>query len=96
VVGFVAEWLEGTRTAEPGDIDGCKKALSRLHELGIKLVDINKHNFLVRDGNDVVLVDFEFAERDCPLSQLEDEMSRLKSSLEDTSFRGGVEPIHDS
>lgn len=31
-------------------MDGCKKALGRLHELGIKLVDINKHNFLVWDG----------------------------------------------
>ncbi|TWU71609.1 hypothetical protein ED733_000436 [Metarhizium rileyi] len=95
VVGFVAEWLEGARAAGPGDVNDCKKALGRLHELGIKLGDINKHNFLVRDGHDVVLVDFEMAKRDCPPPELEDEMSALKSSLEGTSYRGGVEPIHE-
>lgn len=91
VVGFVAEWVEGARAAEPADIDGCKKALGRLHELGIKLGDINKHNFLVRDGHaDVVLVDFETAKRNCSPQELEDEMSALKSNLEDMSGRGGV------
>lgn len=81
VVGFVAEWFEGARAAGPGDIDGCKNVFGRLHELGIKLGDINKHNFLVRDGHDVVLVDFETAKRDYSPPQLEDEMSALKSSL---------------
>lgn len=91
VVGFVAEWVEGARAAEPADIDGCKKALGRLHELGIKLGDINKHNFLVRDGHaDVVLVDFETVKRNCSPQELEDEMSALKSNLEDMSGRGGV------
>ena len=99
VVGFVAEWVEGARAAEPEDIDGCRKGLGRLHELGIKMEDINKFNFLVRDGHDVVLVDFETAKRDCSPQELEEEMSGLKSSLEDTSFRGGmevdVEPAHE-
>ncbi|KAK0392555.1 hypothetical protein NLU13_2050 [Sarocladium strictum] len=72
-----------------------RKALGRLHELGIKLGDINKHNFLVRDGHDVVLVDFETAKRDCSPLELEDEMSTLMSSLEGTSFRGGVEPAYE-
>jgi hypothetical protein len=94
VVGFVAEWLEGARAAGPGDLEGCKKVLGRLHKLGIKLGDINKHNFLVRDGHDVVLVDFETAKRDCGPQELEAEARALKSSLEDTSFRGGVEPVH--
>ncbi|OAQ96889.1 hypothetical protein LLEC1_05319 [Akanthomyces lecanii] len=95
VVGFVTEWLEHARAAGPGDLDGCSKALGRLHELGIKLGDVNKHNFLVRDGHDVVLVDFEVAKRDCSSLELEDEMRALKSSLEDTSYRGGIEPIHE-
>ncbi|KND89968.1 hypothetical protein TOPH_05329 [Tolypocladium ophioglossoides CBS 100239] len=90
VVGFVAGWLECARAAGPGDIDDCEKASDRLHELGIKLGDINKHNFLVRDGND----DFDMAKRDCSPPELEDEMSALKSNLESTSFRGGVEPVH--
>ncbi|KAH6969347.1 hypothetical protein DER45DRAFT_549034 [Fusarium avenaceum] len=95
VVGFVAEWIEGARAAGSADIDGCKKALGRLHELGIKLGDINKHNFLVWDGHDVVLVDFETAKRGCSPSELEEEMSALRSSLESTSFRGGVEIVHE-
>jgi predicted Ser/Thr protein kinase len=95
VVGFVVEWVQGARAAGSGDIKSCKKALGRLHELGIKFGDINKHNFLVRDGHDVVLVDFETAKHDCSPQELEDEMSAFKSSLEDTSFRGGVEPVHE-
>lgn len=85
VVGFVIEWVQGVRAAGSGDIESCKKALGRLHELGIKFGDINKHNFLVRDRHDVVLVDFETAKHDCSLQELEDEMSALKSSLEGTS-----------
>jgi len=27
VVGFVAEWVQDTRAAGPGDFDGCRKAL---------------------------------------------------------------------
>lgn len=95
VVGFVAEWVEGARAAGPGDLDGCRKALGRLHELGIKLGDINKHNFLVRDGHDVVLVDFETAKLDCPPSELADEMSALQTSLESMSFRDGVKAVYN-
>lgn len=95
VIGFVVEWVQGARAAGSEDVQGCRKALGRLHELGIKSGDINKHNFLVRDGHDVVLVDFEMAKHDCSPQELEDEMSALESSLEDTSFRGGVEAIHE-
>ncbi|KAK0109554.1 hypothetical protein ONS95_002240 [Cadophora gregata] len=95
VVGFVVEWVQGARAAGSGDIDSCKKALGRLHELGIKFGDINKHNFLVRDGHDVLLVDFETAKHNCLPQELEDEMKALESSLEDTSFRSGVGPIDE-
>lgn len=66
--------------------------MGQLHELEIKLGDINKHNFLVREGHDVVLIDFECAKK-CSLQELEDEMNGLKGSLEDPSFRGGVEVV---
>jgi hypothetical protein len=89
VVGFVAEWVQDARSAGPGDLESCRKALGRLHELGIKLGDTNKHNFLVREGHDVVLVDFE----KCSPQELEDEMNALQESLEDPSFRGGVEVV---
>ncbi|KAM0302641.1 hypothetical protein HYE67_009746 [Fusarium culmorum] len=95
VVGFVTEWVEGARAAKSMDIDDCKKALGRLHELGIKLGDINKYNFLVRDGHDVVLVDFETAKQNCSPLELKDEMSALEGSLESKSFRGGVERVYE-
>ncbi len=41
------------------------------------------------------LVDFEMAKHNCSLQELIGEMSALKSSLEDTGFRGGVEPVHE-
>ena len=94
VIGFVVEWLQGARAARSGDLEGCKKALERLHELGIKSGDINKHNFLVRDGHDVVLVDFEMAKRS-PAEELEDEMSVLEASLEGPSFKGGREVLQE-
>ncbi|KAG6046285.1 hypothetical protein E4U39_001491 [Claviceps sp. Clav50 group G5] len=67
VIGFVAEWVGGARSAEPRDLDDCKKALARLHQLGIKHGDINKYNFLVREGHDVVLIDFEMSKLDCSM-----------------------------
>ncbi|KAF5000135.1 hypothetical protein FGRMN_1949 [Fusarium graminum] len=95
VVGFVAEWIDGARIAEPSDIEGCQKALGNLHQLGVKMGDVNKHNFLVRDCNDVVLVDFETAELNSSMLELEEEMNALKSSLEDTSGRGKAAMVED-
>lgn len=94
VVGFVVEWIEDARSAGPGDFESCREALGRLHELGMKLGDINKHNFLVREGCDVVLIDFETAKK-CSAQELKDEMNNLKQSLEDPCFRGGVETIYE-
>lgn len=94
VVGFVTEWVQDARAAGPGDLESCKKALGRLHELGIKHGDTNKYNFLVREGHDVVLVDFETAKK-CSPQEIEVEMNALNESLEDPSFRGGVRVIHE-
>ena len=51
--------------------------------------DLNKHNFLVR-GGEVVLVDFETAERTEDEGKLEREYRRLEASLGDPSTWGGV------
>jgi hypothetical protein len=90
VVGFALECVKDVRHAGPDDFESCKKALGRLHKLGIKHNDINKHNFLVREGYDTLLIDFEFAEQDCPSKELEEEMSGLERSLNDPSTRGGI------
>ncbi|KAG5954421.1 hypothetical protein E4U58_007630 [Claviceps cyperi] len=91
IIGFIVEWLGGSRSAEPRNPGDCKKVLARLHQLGIKHGDINKHNFPdgpVQDGQ-VVLADFEAARRDFSHVELEDEMNALKDSLESTDARGG-------
>lgn len=63
-------------------------ALSKLHELGIKHGDINKHNFLIRDG-EVTVVDFDMAVKVGDVKELEHEMENLRGQLMDTSGRGG-------
>lgn len=95
VIGFVTEWIEDARAAGLEDIDGCRKALSQLHKLGIRHGDINKYNFLVKEGQDVILIDFEVAEQDSTLEELEEEMSTLENHLADKSFRGGIEVISE-
>lgn len=94
-VGSFTEWIQGTRAVESKDIDGCKKALSRLHELSIKHGDVNRLNFLVRNENEVVLIDFEMSIRSCPVARLHDEASSFQSSPEDSGFRCGVCPINE-
>ncbi|RKU42300.1 hypothetical protein DL546_002367 [Coniochaeta pulveracea] len=81
--GRDGRWLASLLTALGARPKGRgARAYRRLPELGIKLGDINKHNFLVRDGHDVVLVDFETAKCGCSPTELDDEMDSLKSSLE--------------
>lgn len=89
VIGFVMEFVDGARTAEPGDLAACQSILARLHALGIKHGDINKHNFLVKNGT-VVLVDFETAQKCSVKEELESEYRRLEQSLKDPSRKGGV------
>ncbi len=59
VIGFLMEYVAG-RAAEVEDLEWCQSVLARLHGLGLKHGDINKHNFLIRAGTgEAVLVDFE-------------------------------------
>lgn len=86
MVGFVVEWVEGVRVVGLVDYDGCKKVLGWLYEFGIKFGDVNKYNFFVRDGYDVLLVDFEMVKWDCLFFELEEEMRVLKSSFGGEDF----------
>ncbi|KAG6818600.1 hypothetical protein H0H93_003603 [Arthromyces matolae] len=92
VVGFIVECVQDARIAEPGDLESCRKALGRLHEVGIKHGDINKHNFLVQEDHNVILIDFETSKQ-CSSQELKDEMNALKESLEDLDIRGGREVL---
>lgn len=89
--GFLMDLVEGVHTAGQEDLGVFQGLLSKLHGLGLKHGDINKHKFLV--GNErVVMVDFETTKECNVKEELEEEYSRLEESLMDPSFRGGIGP----
>lgn len=88
VIGFLIARVADCRHATPEDFPLCHLALSKLHKLGIKHGDINKHNFLIHDGK-ATLVDFDNASRPASQDELEAELHELQDQLRDTSGRGG-------
>ena len=91
VIGFIIEKVVGGKHATPDDLSLCETTLSRLHRLGIKHGDINKHNFLIHDGR-ATLIDFDTAMRDSKEEDLAAEFQSLLEHLEDTSGKGGRLP----
>lgn len=76
VIGFIMEKVVGGKHAKPEDLSLCQAALSRLHRLGIKHGDVNKHNFLIHDGR-ATLIDFDNATQD---SKEEDLVAEFQST----------------
>ncbi|KAI1107746.1 alpha-galactosidase a precursor [Jackrogersella minutella] len=93
VIGFLLENISGS-TAEVKDLEKCQRVLKKLHALGIKHGDTNKHNFLIRDGEeDAVLIDFEGAIRCQDEKELSGELEGLQEQLEENTGRGGFGSI---
>ncbi|KAI1399367.1 alpha-galactosidase A precursor [Hypoxylon fuscum] len=88
VIGFILSNISECRHATIEDYALCYEALSKLHRLGIKHGDINKHNFLVHDGK-AALIDFDTSSREAQADELEGELRELGDQLRDTSGRGG-------
>ncbi|KAF5127400.1 hypothetical protein E5D57_008330 [Metarhizium anisopliae] len=88
VIGFVMARVDDCRHATPEDYTLCYRALSKLHQLGIKHGDTNKHNFLIHQGK-ATLIDFDNASRGASAQELETELGGLRSQLSDMSGRGG-------
>lgn len=88
VIGFMMECIADFRHATPDDFDLCRLALTKLHTLGIKHGDVNKHNFLVRNEK-VTPIDFDCASRTVDPDVLEREVEDLQCQLRGTSGRGG-------
>jgi tRNA A-37 threonylcarbamoyl transferase component Bud32 len=82
------ERIKDARHAGPQDLESCRKALSRLHCLGIHHGDTNRFNFLIR-GSQAVLIDFDSARKCGDPDALQKELEHLPNSLEDLSRRGG-------
>ena len=87
VIGFVIERIGGGH-ATPEDLPLCQRALTRLHDLGIKHGDINKHNFLIRAG-EAIMIDFDNASLCNDAEERSRELQRLEAELRSTSGRGG-------
>jgi Lipopolysaccharide kinase (Kdo/WaaP) family len=90
-IGFLIDLVQGARAAGQEDLAVCQRVLSKLHGLGLRHGDINKHNFLVGNGS-VVMIDFETTKECDVKEELEEEYSRLEESLVDPSYRGGIGP----
>ncbi|KAI0815382.1 alpha-galactosidase a precursor [Xylaria sp. FL0064] len=90
VIGFLIENVPG-HTAKIEDLDKCQRVLKRLHALGLKHGDVNKHNFLIRDGKEeAVLVDFETTVRCQDEKELLGESEELREKLEENNGKGGI------
>ena len=94
-IGFIMERITDFEHAGPEHLALCQQALSKLHTLGIKHGDINKHNILIRDQQ-AILIDFEGAAWCDDAEALRDELEKLPQELRDTSGRGGIIFENDS
>ncbi|KAK4997906.1 hypothetical protein LTR66_002766 [Elasticomyces elasticus] len=92
VIGFLMERITDGHHASPKDLSSCQEILSKLHRLGIKHGDINKHNFIIHDGR-ANLLDFECARKCEDREILGEEFEMLAERLGDTSGRGGSEVV---
>ncbi|KAF1918832.1 alpha-galactosidase A precursor [Ampelomyces quisqualis] len=89
VIGFAMSKIEEARHAALDDLDICRQALRRLHTLGIKHGDTNKHNFLIQPHG-VTMIDLDFAQQNATKEELDEELYGLEQQLADTSGKGGV------
>ena len=94
VIGFAISKIKEARHATPDDLDVCRQALRRLHALGVKHGDTNKHNFLIHPHG-VTMIDLDFAEQNAMEAELNEELYGLEQQLADTSGKGGVYKVVD-
>ena len=86
-MGFAVDFVDGASRAGPEHAGQCRVLLSKVHDMGIKHGDINRHNFLVK-GDRTWLVDWESAQKCDDPDELQAEMDALDSELRDKSGKG--------
>ena len=88
VMGFLLEKVDGD-CASTDDLLRCKRALCRLHGMGLIHGDVNPHNFIVdRSKGHVRMIDFEHA-KNYDEKQARLEIESLASQFDEGSGRGG-------
>jgi tRNA A-37 threonylcarbamoyl transferase component Bud32 len=93
-IGFVIERLEGHH-ASISDFAAFETIVKESHGLGILHGDLNRHNFIAKDGK-ALLVDFETARKCDDKEALRAELEALKGKLLDESRTGGVVQVVDT
>lgn len=88
VIGFLTTRIIDFHHATIDDAAACAETLCKLHSLGVKHGDINKHNFLVHGGK-ATLIDFDCAQKTSDHQELDEELNRLGEELRETSGKGG-------
>ncbi|KAF2770823.1 alpha-galactosidase A precursor, partial [Teratosphaeria nubilosa] len=89
VIGFLMDKVVNARRGGPEDLEVCQAVLARLHALGLKHGDVNRHNFLIHDGR-ATMIAFEGTRRCEDPAELSEEMSSMAQQLSDESGLGGV------
>ena len=91
VIGFlmerVADEIGDARHATPADLEICRQALAKLHNLGILHGDLVKYNILITSKG-ATLIDFSTARKSDDNFAFEEEMKILKTELCSNSDRG--------
>ncbi|OBT80736.1 hypothetical protein VF21_00347 [Pseudogymnoascus sp. 05NY08] len=88
VIGVLLDKVEG-RPANSGDLEICKAALQRIHNLGIFHGDCNRYSFIITADEKVTLIDFDNAKVDADADMIEKEMTSLEEQLREETGRGG-------
>ncbi len=87
-VGFLLEEVSGARHAAPADLVLCQEAVARLHSLGIRHGDLNRHNILLSAGR-AILIDFDAADSCRDVEAMRIEYEGLYDNLRNESGIGG-------
>ena len=85
VIGVLLEYLSDTHWGTLEDLGVCLDVLRRLHKVNVLHKDVNRYNFMLRDGC-CWMCDFEDSEIDVSDKRLEKEEESLTTTLHD-NFR---------
>jgi predicted Ser/Thr protein kinase len=92
-MGILLEYLPG-RTPTRKDFSACAAVLTRLHNLGWTHGDVNRHNFLVNDG-EARLIDFDSVAV-ATNESMKVELERMSTALQEYSTQGAQRCVVDA
>lgn len=88
VIGFLLEKVEGRRVGI-ADLEICRRALQRLHGLGVVHGGIYRYNFIIDSDYETVLIGFEKAVVNPDVKLSAKDIASLEEQLSEETGRGG-------